>query len=120
MKSSFVLAACILVSACSEDPLPLIKSSHADIVARFDSNATAAEQYFKDKRVQVTDTVNSIQGGGTILLVDDKLDPYIVSTSSDSADKVAKMHPGDKVTVECYYVDKTTLSTCDVVQVNPS
>ncbi|MBA4707505.1 OB-fold protein [Aquitalea aquatica] len=104
------------IKAENASSVVVIKTSHSDISHRFTENATEASLFYKGKRIQVTDTVNSIQAAGAMVMVNDAMDPYIVSTWGKSVDRAATIKAGDKVTVQCSYVDAAMMSQCDIVE----
>jgi hypothetical protein len=115
MKYLNPLIALVILTACTEEhPTELLKTTHLDIVRRFSENGTAAELFFQNKSVELTDTINSIPGGGTVVLVDKSMQPYTVNIYSDSYELLAKKKPGDELTVRCHYIDSTLISQCDI------
>lgn len=117
MSNRYYALACVtvLMVSCSDTPAPIIKTSRPEISRRFMENSTEASQFYKDKEVQVTDTVNSIQTGGSLVMAGENSQPYIVSTWGDSVDKVSHIRPGDKITIQCSYVDAAMMSQCEIL-----
>lgn len=114
MKKTLVFIIFAVLAGCSEEERHIVKTTHAEIEQKFSENGAAANLFYKDKTIELTDTVNSVQSGGNVVLVDDKIQPYIVNVNADSYPKLAKLKAGDKLTVRCNFVDYELISWCDV------
>ena len=117
MKKHLTLLCLILLSGCDQQAADrqTIKTTYAEIQKNFSANSQAANQLYENKSVELTDTVNSVKGAGTVILVDNSMVPYMVSMAAASRHSLSTLKPGDTLTVRCNVIDAVLLSACSVV-----
>jgi hypothetical protein len=115
----YLLALCaLLIIGCDEQETVRqpFKTTYADIQKNFSENVPAANLLYKNKYVELTDTVNSVKGGGTVILVTDAMEPYMVGIESGSRKALASLKPGDTLTIRCAEIDAAMIGSCAVVR----